>query len=314
MMIAVCAAFFLLLSAEVVDKVVAVVGDEVITGRELDAMYEQAGSELADSPFADRPESLPTRAEFLEHLIERKVIEQEVKKQGIQIDALEVEKAVDRKRESLGLTEEEFKRALAMQGVSLQDYREEVKNQLVTYRLISREVKGEIEVSDEQTRAFYNQNAGMFKGEDRYRLSHIFMPFPVSGATVAEKTVSELKGIRRRIIKGADFAEMARMYSKTPTASDGGDLGWFTMAELLPEFRTHVKRLEPGQVSPVFVHGNGAHIIRLEEVERGGKKSYEEVEEQIKDMLYQRETMERYDIWLERLKAKTHVENRLKQG
>ena len=306
------AAFFL--CAEIVDRIVAVVGKEVITERELDRAYssDDLGLMRPHPLTGATPEAL-TRDEYLEYMIERLVVEQEVKRQGIRVDALEVERAIDRKRESLGLTEDEFFRALAMQGMSMDEYREQVKDQLITFRLVSQEVRGEIEVTEEEIRTYYLQHPEQFVEEDKLYLRHIFIPIPADGGVLAEqRVVNQLETVKIDIKQGASFEEMAKQWSKSPTASSGGKLGWFTLDELLPEFREQARSLQPGQMSPVFIHGQGAHLILLEQRKKGSRIPMEEVRDKIRDIIFQQETMQRYGLWLERLKARTHIENRLK--
>ncbi len=299
--------------AEVVDRIIAVVGDEAITERELDLAYDNdLLGVMAPDPVTGEKRAEVSHEEYLDLLIEKKVIEQEVKRQGIKVDTFEVEKAIDRKQETLGLDDEEFARALASQGISLDSYREQVKEQLITYRLISQEVRGEIEVTDEEVISFYNQHPDLFVEPDKFTLRHIFIAFKPEDDPAGAGAAAELEQIRQKILLGADFAEMALLYSQSPTAPQGGDLGEFTLAELLPEFKDKVKGLGEGQMTPVFIQGNGAHLILVEKITKGGPKDLEDVRKTITDVLYQRETMERYDLWLNRLKARAHIENRLR--
>ncbi|HUT54582.1 MAG TPA: peptidylprolyl isomerase [bacterium] len=302
----------LILCAEVVDRIVAVVGDVVITEQELNTVYatDELGLMTPD-PLSGESARKLTREQYLDEMVKHKVIEQEVKKQGIHVDALEVEKAIDRKRESLGLSEQDFERALLLQGITMDQYRNEVKDQLITFRLISQEVRSEIEVTDEEIQSYYTQHPERFTEKDTLHLRHIFIPFISYGSTAEAGAVKRLTGVRAQIAAGADFQEMARKYSKSPTASSGGDLGWFVITELLPEFRDQVSKLQPGEMSPVFVQGKGAHLILLEETKKGQLVPLDKVKDQIHDIIFQQEAMERYDLWLERLKARTYIENRL---
>ncbi len=303
----------LVCQAEVIDRVVAVVGDDVITERELDrAMKEDLLALSADEDALPGPSDTLSREEYLDRMIDRMVIEQEVRKQGISVDPLEIERAIDRKRESLDLTEDEFQRALSMQGITMDEYREQIRLQLVTFRLISREVREEIRIEDSEIENYYRQHRETFKSKDQYRLSHIYLPFPEDGDSADRARVAaELESIRSKIDDEADFAKMAKNRSRTPTASQGGDLGWFTIDELLPQFRSRARGLAEGGMSEVFVFGQGAHLIMLTEVKQGELVELAAVSDRVRQILYQRETMERYDIWLERLKSRTYVEKRL---
>ncbi len=311
----VCLSSTLLISATLVDKIVAVVGNEAITMRELDDAY-YADVVIDDDGAKNEAADLPTKAEYLEVMIQKKVVEQEVKRQGIRVDALEVERAVDRKRESMGLAPDQFKAALAAQGVSMDDYRAEVKEQLITFMLIGREVRGEIEVTDEEIQAFYNQQPELFFEQDQFHLLHLFNAFPAAGNSADRAaTVKKVGKIKAEIEAGAEFEQMAIKYSQSPTAPTGGDLGWFTLKELLPAFRERVKDLELGQMTAPFAHEGGAHLILLKAIKEGTRMPLnDELRDKIRNVIYQQEAMERYDLWLERLKARTYVENRLKEN
>jgi peptidyl-prolyl cis-trans isomerase SurA len=301
-------------TAEIVDRVVAVVGDEVITYRELDQAYVNDTLGLMQpEPMSGETSSFVSREDYLDKMIERRLIAQEVKRQGIQVDALEVEQAVDRKRESLGLSEDEFTRALAREGITMDQYREQVKEQLITFRLISQEVRGEIDITDEEINAYYLQHPERFYKKDSYHLFHIFIAFaPNSGAPGREAAVAKLEQIREAVANGASFEDMARKHSQSPTADAGGDLGWFAHNELLPAFQAQVKGMAVGQMSPVFVHEGGAHLILVKESRGGEAVAFDQVKDEIRDILFQEEAMERYDLWLGRLKARSYTENRLK--
>jgi peptidyl-prolyl cis-trans isomerase SurA len=304
---------FVFLSAEIVDRVVAVVGSDVITERELNEAYEKdalglMGSGVAPGGTAGRL----TREQYLDRMIDHKVIAQEVKRQGIKVDALEVEKTIDRKREGMGMTEEDFARALRKQGISMEIYREQVKEQLTTFRLISVEVRGEIEVKDDEIVAFYKQNSDQFTANDQYHVFHIFLVFPKDAPEATRQaTAAKLEKIRAQIVAGMEFEEAAKKYSDSPTGPSGGDLGWFKLEALLPAFREQVKKLSLGQMSPVFIHENGAHLIMVKAIKTGDKVPFDQVKDDIRDLIYQQKAIERYDLWLQRLKGRTYIENRL---
>ncbi len=301
-------------SAEVVDRVAAVVGDEVITLRELNRAYEEDKLGLMrQDPLLGETAGSVSRERYLDLMIEQKIIQQEVKTQGITIEALDVERAIDRRREKLGLSEEEFSRALAMEGISMDQYREQVREQLITFRLISKEVRGEIEVTDKEIEAYFRQHHEEFRQKPRLRLGHIFIPFPEDGGAAGrDRAVQRTESIRTSIENRQDFARAARKHSQSPTASQGGDLGWFTADELLPVFKKHAQDLGPGEMSPVFTYGEGAHLLMVLEKKAPEQKPLsDEVKDEIRDILYQREAMERRDLWIERLKAGTYVEKRL---
>ena len=306
------AAFFVLLTAEVVDRIVAVVGTEAITERELDFAYQSDLLGLMrPDPTTKEPAATLTREQYLDRLIEHLVIAQEVKRQGVTVDTLEVERTIDRKRESLGLSEADFAKALAAQGMTMDQYRELIRNQLINLRMVSMEVRGEINITEPEITAFYNQHPEMFTTKDQIKLRHMMVSFNPDEPGSQEKAQAKLEAARAEIAGGKPFAEVAAKVSQAPTAAGGGDLGWFSADELMPEFQEQVRGLAVGQLSPVFVQGPGVHLLLLEDVKKGVVRPLAEVHDDIRDVLFQQQAMERYGLWLERLKARTHIENRL---
>jgi len=302
-----------LLSAEVVDRVAAVVGNEVITQRELTAAYRRdALGLMRENPLTGEPAQNLTPEQYLDYLIEQKIIEQEIKRQGIAIDDLEIDRAVQRKRESLGMTEEEFSRALALQGMSMAEYRAMVREQMITYRLIGHEVRGEIEIKEEEIQAYYRQHPEQFMGRDQYRLRIIVIRFSEHFSEERRlETIQHMEELRQKAMSGEEFAELARKHSEAPNAINGGDMGYVEMEGMDLMFKNQVKNLEPGQVSEVFHSEMAVFLLYLEEIKKGELRPLPEVREQIFDLLYQRESMERYQLWIERLKARTYIEKRL---
>lgn len=304
-------------AGEVVDRIVAVIGNEIITLRELDyAYYTDALALMHGDPLFESEEQI-SKEEYLDRMIDVQVIEQEVRRQGITVDALEIERTIDRKRESLGMTEDEFKEELSKQGITMAMYREQVRRQIIIYRLLSYEVRGEIEVTEEEIQAYYNQHPELFVNPDEYLLRMIFIPAPLSAGTAGlEEAKEKMEQIRREIEGGKDFAEMARQWSRHITAANGGLLAWGPLDYERP-IRDEILPLSVGQMTPVIVLTSepakrGAYLFLVVEIKKREREPLEKVRETIHDILFQEKAMERYRLWLERLKAKTHIENRLR--
>jgi len=284
--------------AEIVDRIVAVVGDEVITLSELERAWknDELGIMRASKKLSER--------EYLERMIERKLIEQEVKRQGVSVSAQEVAQAIERKRQQMGLSSEEFRNLLRAQGISMEEYRKQVKDNLVLAKLVAKEIRSELEVTDEEIKAYYHQHKEQFRTPERVHLFHIVVRKQDKGKEKIEKIVCEYK-------KGADFSELARKYSEGEEAKQGGDLGWVVLAQLKPEVREIVKELELGELSPVYEDEVGYHLFLVVGREKSTQIPLDKVKDQIREILYHQHFEKQYQIWLERLKAKTYIDIRL---
>ena len=149
-------------------------------------------------------------------------------------------------------------------------------------------------------------------GRDRYRLRIIVIRFSdYSSPERRQETIEQMQELRRQALAGDDFAELARKHSEAPNAVNGGDMGYVEMEGMDPLFKAQVKNLKPGEASEVFYNDQAVFLLHLEEIKKGELLPLSEVRDRIFDLLYQQESMERYQLWLERLKARTYIENRL---
>ena len=289
---------FFLIRAELVDRIVAVVGDEVITLRELEQAYQN------DSLKIQQEDKKLSRAEYLERMIEKKLIEQEVKRQGVTVSAQELEQAIEKKRKELGLSPEEFRSLLRAQGITMEEYRQQVRENLVLARLLAQEVRSELEVSEQEIVAYYNQHKDEFRTPERVKLYHIVIGKGGSSRAKLNHIIKEYQA-------GVSFIELAKKYSEGEEASRGGELGWVELERLKPELRQIISQLKIGELSPVYEDEVGYHLFMVAGREKSVLLALEQVREQIHQILYRKQFEEQYLRWLERLKAKTYIDIRL---
>lgn len=295
-------------SQEVLDRIVAVVGKEVISLRELETSY-QADSLRFLSLFPD--EIFPagknlSKREYLERMVEQKLLEQEISRQGVTVSALELEKAIERQRLKLGLNEADFKKAINSQGLTYEEYREKVRKSLTTVKLVSQELRSEIEVSEREIESYYNQHRDEFISKGRVHLFHITI-LKESGK---KDLIVELE---KRLKAREDFIGLARQYSQTPDREKGGDLGWLEIDMLEPGLREIVEKLNVNEISPIYENEQGWHLFWLCGKEAGTQKGLEELRDEIQEIIYRQKLSQRYEQWLKRLKARTYVEIRFNE-
>lgn len=302
-------------SAKTLDRVVAVVGDKAITLYELEQAYTQDPYLQSGALGAPGPEAAPAKLlprEYLEGMVESMLIEQEVERQGIKVEPMEVEKAVENQRQKLNLSEDQFQFALAKEGISLDQYRDKIKRDLIVLRLVGKEVRSEIEISEPEMRTYYQQHRDEFTLPDKVFLEAVAIPWP-EGAKAVER-----QALRRKLSEFHFDTPTTKPWSElTPPLTQAGipyryqELGWFAQRELRPEFEGQVRTLRAGETSPLFETPDGLFLLRVKERVTGETQPFDQVKGQIQDRLYQQEVLERYGQWLERLKARSHVEIRL---
>ena len=300
--------------AKIIDKIVAIVNGEIITLSELERYRSKLrdGSEATGNQWEKRAEVFESRRLILDRLIEEKIVDQQCKKWAIKVSARDIDTAIEDVKRLNAVTDEQLKMALMADGVSWEDYRQELRNQIKRAKLASRVVRQEFTVDDERLKRFYVQHIERFKEPDQIRASHILIMVPQDADDLLVEALRH-KGemILERLRLGEDFQALARLYSDDASAKNGGDLGFFKSGELLPEFERITFNLQPGQLSGLVRTKIGFHIIKVTEKREGAIIPYEEVMEKVKGRYIEEESQRLYKAWLQKVKAESFIEVKL---
>jgi peptidyl-prolyl cis-trans isomerase SurA len=296
--------------AEVVDRIIAYVNDDIITLSELNERTNAFVAARRQNPFLQEQEQSleKIRRDMLNHLINERLAAQEISRLNISVSEEEVDEAIVRIMEENRLTRETLEAELRKEGRTLADLREQIKKNMEQTKLVSREVRSKTVITDEMIQAYYQDHIEEFEGKERWRIQDIYLPFTPTD-TPEERTYLRkvAKQILQRLQTGGDFSSLAKRYSQGPGAEAGGDLGFFSKGELEPVLEAAVESLQPGQFSPDIETTRGIHIIKLTEVDKAPAKSLDEVEATIRDLLYKREVDFRYKEWLSSLRERSYV-------
>ena len=310
--------FFLLFgtissSEAVVDRVVAVVNQEIITLSEVEKWAKPFGEKIITEDRLERREQLQeVYRRVLEKLIEEKLIDQEVKKNGIKISSKEIEATLEEVKRRNTATQEELERALAAEGLTLDAYKKQIEKGLQRKKLINWSVKVEMKLGEKELRDFYQKNADRYRPNESYRPSHILFVIPKDATPDEVKEIKKkCQTVLEKIKGGSDFGEMALLYSQDTSSKDMGDLGYFKKGELVPAFEREALRLKIGEVSGIVRTEFGFHIIKL--LDRKGLEPlpFEEVKERIQTDYYESEMEKAYKQYLSTLKEKSIIEIKL---
>ena len=286
------------LSAKVIDRIVAIVNDDVITLSELNEITKYLTHQ--NNP------PLEVKRKILEELINSRLALQEAEKLGIQVDEKEIDMAIKGLLAQSGATLEELKRDLEKNGISFKEYKQWLKEQIVKSKLLALEVQGKVTVTDEEIKKYYEAHKDKYKGYTEYHLRHILLLKPQDAGEI-ERIKEMQKKILQLLKEGVPFCELAKQYSQAPTAQDGGDLGWLKEKELAPEIKTALKGLKPGEITPWLDTDPGFQLIQLVEARSTPDKPLAEVKDQIYKILYQKKVEQRYKHWLEQLRKKAYI-------
>ena len=302
------------LQGEVVERIVAVVNGDVITLSEMEQLGKQFFDQVRQtSTVFEREEKLKkAREEVLGHLIESKLLGEEMKKKKIEISEREVDSAIDDILKNSGLKEDDLKKLLAREGMTYSSYRQKVREELGKMRLVSREIKSKIVIDEEQMRRYYRQNLEKFTDPQEIKIQQIFLRLsPNASREEAAGVEREARTILERARKGEDFADLAREHSQGPEAGEGGLLGWFKHKELIPELESVAFKLKAGEVSDLILSPSGLHLLRVLERKGGEPRPFAEVQFKIREEMSQDQADKKFQEWVKDLRAKAYVEIRL---
>ncbi len=297
------------LAAETCNRVVAIVNDDVVTLHELNKkMKELTGLAPEDLRFQDEERYLQTRREVLEHIINDRIAQEKIRELGIQVSEEQVDAAIERVKTDNKLTQEDLVAGLKREGLSYEKYRQRIKRDLQSYKLINFEVKSKIIVRDEDIVAYYEENEDTFNSEGQVRLAGIFL---LREDPEDEEELDELKkkgeDILARLKQGEGFGDLVRTFSQGPGIEEGGDLGTFNLPDLDPALGKIVKDIPVGGVSGLIIASNGIQILKVVEKQGGESKSIEDVRDTIYDILYRQEMDKVYAAWIKELRESTYT-------
>ena len=296
--------------AEVVDRIIAYVNDDIITLSELNERTNAFVAARRQNPFLrEEEQSLEKiRRNILDLLINERLAAQEISRLKISVSDEEMAEAIGTILRENRLTQETLEAKLRQDGKTIEDLREQIKAGLEQKKLVNREVSSKTVITDEMIQAYYEDHIEEFERNERWRIQDIYLPFTPTD-TPEERT--HLRNVAKRILERlrteGDFTSLAKRYSQGPGAEAGGDLGFFSKGELEPVLEAAIEALKPGEVSPDIETTRGIHIIKLTEVDKSPAKPLEEVEGTIRDLLYRREVDFRYREWLSGLRERSYV-------
>ncbi|TWI74382.1 periplasmic chaperone for outer membrane proteins SurA [Desulfobotulus alkaliphilus] len=296
---------------KIVDRILVLVNDRIITKVAFEEAFFPVRERIEAAGYG--PEETAAlieryRSEMLNQMIDQTITDIAVEEMGIEISEKEVDEAVEQFRLSNDLSEEAFERALAAEGMTLDQYRTQVRDQMLRSRLVNFQVRSRIVITREQVEAYYNKNARDFGAVERYRLAHILLPFP-SGMTAEQEKALQVRAesIVQRLRSGKNFAELAAEESRSLIAGPDGELGWFDAESLSPVIREATVILEEGEVSRPVRTPQGIQIFRLLEKGMQDPRPLDEVFDEIESKLYDREVNRRFQTWVTELREKVHV-------
>ena len=279
-----------LFADSVVEEIIARVNDDIITRAELARNKQQLEDEARQKNETITPDR---EKDLLRDLIDQQLLIQKAKDLGITGDA-EVVKRLDQIRQDMKLNSmEELEQAAAQQGMNFEDFKQGIRNGIITQQVISREVGSHISIPPDEVHRFYELNKKEFEGPEQVQIAELLISpakdekgNPKEDQASIDAAKAKAEAVLKEIKGGLKFSEAAKKYSDGPTAQDGGDLGMFKRGTLSKELEDLTFNMQPGSNSDVIRTKQGFVILRLIQHQKAGIPPEKEVEPQIQEAIY----------------------------
>lgn len=312
-----CSLFLLsaTVQAEIVDRIVAVVNEEVITMSELEnhgkIHFENISKKVPPSELEAALQK--ARMDVRESLIDKYLVAQKAKSLEIYVTPEEVEETFNAMVAKSGLSKEHFLEKVKLSGHSEVSYRDNLMNQILQSRIINHDVRSKIIVTEKMMRDYFNEK---YLKEDSpggfYLLQMGFIwdntskgrtrPYPSKEA--AQKKALE---VHKQIVEGMSFKELAQKFSSLPSAADGGDIGLFQEDELAPSMREAIIALQAGEMTPIIETDTGYQFFKVQAIATNDDGTFETMKEQIREELYEQKLTEAFNSWVIQLKESAYI-------
>lgn len=297
-------------AAILLDRVVAVVNKEVITWSEMYKMMEfEATPEVKALKEDERRKVFrENEAAFLERLIDMRLQIQEARRLGIGVTHEEIAGAIENIKKKYSMTDTNLTESLAKEGLTLDEYKRRLSEQIIISKVVSQQIRNKIVVSDADVKKYIEANMKVFNEGEAYKLRRIFFKKPKNDED--KKAVEERASlIIQRLKAGEDFSALAKEYSEDPSGKIGGELGLIKKSDMAREFIDVLSTMKAGDFSMPFWTEKGLHIIKLDE--KVSPQSINEVAEEARKHLTESQFVEKYKSWIKSLREKAFIEIRL---
>jgi peptidyl-prolyl cis-trans isomerase SurA len=291
-------------SDTVVEEIIARVNNSIVTRADLRKAREQlyAEAKQATDQIAAEQDAKEHEKDMLRDLIDQQLLLQKAQELGISADTELVKRLDELRKQMHADSMEDVEKAAQSQGISFEDFKQNMKNNILTQRVIGQEVGGHITVTNQEIQQYYDQHKTDMQRPEQIRLSEILISTQATPAVKNDKGETQLpetpgpevvaqaqakaNQVYAMLKKGDKFDELAKKYSNGPTAAIGGDLEYFKTGTLSKDLETQVFALKAGSFTEPIRTNQGFVILEVTEHQSGGIPQLKEVETQIQEQLY----------------------------
>ncbi len=297
--------------AELISKIAAVVNQDIITTYQLDQEVAKVLAKRAQGEKLSPQQMAALRRTLLDKLIDETLLKQQIEALGLKVSEAEIDAAVYDVRRQNKLTEEQLKRALEAQGMTMESYREKLRQQILRLKLVGRQVQSKIDITDSDIREYFRAHIDEFREPPYVRFSHLIITLPekADARRVAEARELAQKALAR--LQGGETLESVVEDLSGRGLAIGGDMGRFKESELSPEIRRALQGMQVGDYSQPLEMAKGFMIFRVDERVPGHIRNFDLVKSEIRQKLIDEAREREFKKWSTSLKKEAYIDIRI---
>lgn len=293
---------------ETLDRIVATVNGDIILNSELQDRVRAMKKAMPDANAIDPAKESEFERTVLEQMIRDRLAMAEVKRLKITVTPHEVDEAIAQIKKENHFTDAQFEYMARQDGKTVDQLKEEIKKEMERSRLLDRVLKSKTVITDAQVDAYLKGGGKPTDQANRRRIAVILIPNG-KGDKQSEDGETLARDIHKRLKEGADFAKMAKQYSKGPAASEGGDLGFINSEDLAPAIAAATKGLKPGEITDPISTSGGLYIIKILDVQKEKLNAADDSSrEKIRRQLFQKEVSRKFEEWIKDLESRAFIQ------
>jgi len=300
----------------VVEEIIARINNQIVTRTEYLRSKDQLKQEAQQQDPSNAEKIIAEKdKDVLRDLIDQQLLLEKGKDLGITAET-EVIKRLDEMRKEMKLESmEDLEKAAQGQGISFEDFKQNLKNQIITQQVISKEVGSRMSISKEELQQFYDQHKSQMEQPEQIRLSELLVSTEKKTKDAAPDDPQQLAAAQAKaedllaqIRKGAAFDETAKKNSDGPTAAQGGDLGYFKRGTLAKELEDKTFAMKPGEVSDVIRTRQGFVILKVVEHQMAGVPPLSQIENKVQEAIYMQKLQPALRAYLQKLREDSYID------
>lgn len=294
--------------AKTLSRVAAVVNDEVISTYQLEQEVNKALSKRNDINQLSTSQFDQLRVSTLDKLINDKLIEQRSRELNLNVSDTDVSSAIQDVQAKNGLTRDQLIQALTAQGMTMDSYRQQVKKEILRYKLLSREVNYKVLVTSGEVRDYFREHIDEYRVEPKVRVSRISFPVPVAASQEQLADLeSQVGDVRRQLQEGAAFDQVLAAQAN----ANGGDMGEMAEKDLAEPLQKAIHGLEEGDISEPMQLNGQIHLFLVTFRNPGDSTLFDRIKGEIEDKLRQQKTDARFKEWQAEIHDSAFIEKRI---